>query len=92
MNITNGVVVFSEIYNQLFEEESKNTSKSEIYPPKACTSSASCSNTSDSVVVENNPTILSSQDEEILSILEELQGKSPDKVSNNNNDRVSGSF
>ena len=82
----------SEIYNQLLEDESNNTSKIEISPPEVCTNSASSSNASYSIAVEDNPTILSSQDEEILSISEELQRKSPSKASNNSNDRISGYF
>ena len=82
----------SEISDQLLEDESKNTSKVKNPSPKVCTNSASCSNGSDSIVVGGNPTILSSQDEEILSILEKLQRKSPSKASNNSNDRISGYF
>ena len=75
----------SEIYNQLLEDESNNTSKVEISPPKVCTNSTSSSNGSDSIAVEDDPTILFSQDEEILSILEKLQRTSPSKASNSNN-------
>ena len=65
----------------------------EISPHKVCTNSASSSNASDSVTVEGNPTILSSPDEEILSILEKLRGKSLCKASNNNNNnRIAGYF
>ena len=78
----------SENYNQLPEDESKNTSKVEISPPKVCTNS----NASDSIAVEDNPSILSSQDQEILSVLEQLQRTSPSKASNNSNDRISGYF
>ena len=81
-----------EIYNQLLEDELSNTSKVEISPPKVCTNSASSSNASDSIAAEDNPTILSSQDEEVLSILEELQKKSPSKdfdIDKSNN-RISG--
>ena len=92
MNISNDTRNLCEIYNQLLEDELKNTSKVEISPPKVCTNPTSSSNVSDSIVVEDNPTILSSQDEEILSILEELQRKSPSKASNNSNDRISGYF
>ena len=42
--------------------------------------------------VEDNPTILSSQHKEILSVLEELQRISPSKAFNNSNDRISGYF
>ena len=76
---------FITIYNQLLEDDSKNTSKVE-------TNSASSSNASNSKIDENNPTILSSQDREILSILEELQTKSLSKASNKSNDRISGYF
>ena len=74
----------------MLEDELNNTSKVDISPPKVCTNSASSSNASDSLVVEDNPTILSSQNEEIFSILEELQRKS--KAFNNSNDRISGYF
>ena len=92
MNISNDTVNLSEIYNELLEDELKNTSKVEISPPKVCTNSASSSNALDSIVVGDNPTILSSQDEVILSILEELQRMSLSKASNNSNDRISGYF
>ena len=82
----------SEIYNQLLEDELNNTSKVEIFPPKFCTNSASSSIASDSTAVEDKPTILSSQDEEILSILEKLLRNSPSKTFNNSNDRISGYF
>ena len=72
MNISSNAVILSEIYNQLPEDKSKNTSKVEISPPKVCTNSASSSSASDSKVIEINPTISSSQDEEIISVLEEL--------------------
>ena len=75
MNISNDTVNFSEIYDQLLEDESNNTSRIEIFPPKFCTNSASSSNASDSIVVEDNSTIFSSQGAEILLILEELQRK-----------------
>ena len=84
----------SEIYNQLLENELSNTSKVEISSPKVCTNSAKSSNASDSIAAEDNPTILSSQDEEVLSILEELQRKSPSKDFNidNSSNRISGYF
>ena len=90
INNSNDTVNLSEIYNQFLEDELNNTCKVEISPPKVCTNSASSSNASDSLVVEDNPTILSSQNEEIFSILEELQRKS--KAFNNSNDRISGYF
>ena len=92
INICNDTVNLSEIYNHLLEDDLNNTSKVEISTPKVCTNSVSSSNASDSIAVEDNPTILSSRDEKILSILEELQRKSPSKVFNNINDRISGYF
>ena len=92
INISNDTANLSEIYNQLLEDELNNTSKVEISPPKVSTNSASSSNASDSKAVEDNPTILSSQDEETLSILEKLQRKSPSKAFNNSNDRTTGYF
>ena len=90
INISNDAVNLSKIYNQLLEDELNNTSKVDISPPKVCTNSTSSSNASDSIAVEGNPTILSSQNEEIFSILEALQRKS--KAFNNSNDRISGYF
>ena len=94
ISISNDTVNLSEIYNQLLEDELNNTSKVDIFSSKVCTNSASSSNGSDSIAVEDNHTILSSQDEEVLSILEELQKKSPSKDFNINssNDRISGYF
>ena len=92
INISNDTANLSEIYNQLLEDELNNTSKVEISPPKVSANSASSSNASDSKAVEDNPTILSSQDEETLSILEKLQRKSPSKAFNNSNDRTTGYF
>ena len=57
----------SQIYKQLIEDENKNSLKIEIAPPKVCINSATSSNASDSIFVEDNPTVFSSQDEEILS-------------------------
>ena len=49
--------------------------------------------TSDSIAAEDNPTVVSSQDEEILSISEELQRQSPSKALNScGRDRISGYF
>ena len=92
INISNDTVNLSEIYNQLLEDELNNTSKVEISSAKVCTNSDTSWNASDSIAVEDNPTVLSSQDEEILSILEELQRKSPSKGFNNSNDHISGYF
>ena len=88
INNSNDTVNLSEIYNQFLEDELNNTCKVEISPPKVCTNSASSSNASDSIAVEDNPNILFSQDEDILSKLEELQRKSPSKAFNNSNDRI----
>ena len=52
MNISNNVVNLPEIYKQLLEGESKNTSKVEISSPNVCTNWDSSSNSSDSIVVE----------------------------------------
>ena len=92
INISNYTVNLSEIYNQLLEDELNNTSKVEVSPLKVSTNLASSLNASDSVAVEANHTILSSQNEEILSILEELQRKSPSQAFNNSNDHISGYF
>ena len=82
-----------EIYKQLREDENKNFLKIETAPPKVCINSATSSNASDSIFVEDNPTVFSSQDEEILSILEELQRQPPAKALNSSgSDRISGYF
>ena len=83
----------SEIYKPLIEDENKDSLKTEIAPPKVCINSATSSNRSDSIVVENNPTVFSSLDEEILSILEKLQRQSPSKALNSSgSDLISGYF
>ena len=56
----------SEIYKQLIEDENKNSLKIETAPPKVCINSATSSNASDSIFFEDNPTVFSSQDEEII--------------------------
>ena len=67
INNSNDTVNLSEIYNQFLEDELNNTCKVEISPPKVCTNSASSSNALDYIAVEDNHTILCSQDEEVLS-------------------------
>ena len=59
MNVSNDTINLSAIYNQVLDDESKNTSEVEISPPTVCNNSARSSNASDSIVVEDNPTMLS---------------------------------
>ena len=92
INISNDTVNLCEISSHLLQDELNNTFKVEIYPLKVRTNSSSSSNASGSIAVEDNPTVLSSQDEEVISILEELQRKSPSKAFNNSNDRISRYF
>ena len=71
----------SEIYRLLLENDSKNSSIIETSPSKVCTNTSILSNSPDSIVAEDS-NILSSQDKEILSILEDLQKSAPSEASN----------
>lgn len=79
VNIFRDSTNLSEIYRQLLENESKNTSKIEHSPPKVWFNSD-----------EDNYNVLSSEDEETLLILEKLQRQSSSKIySSSSNDSIS---
>ena len=65
---------FRDIYFDLLKDEAKNDSKIEISPPSICTSSAETQNSSHSFDQSAADTeYFTSQDRELISILEELQ-------------------
>ena len=67
--------------------EENNSSKTETFPPHVCTNSTQSLNHSKSLEKE----LLSTQDREILSILEELENKN--RMSNiNSQSRLTGHF
>ena len=69
VNIFRDSTNLSEIYRQLLENESKNTSKIEHSPPNVWFNSD-----------EDNYNVLSSEDEETLLNLEKLQRQSSSKI------------
>ena len=70
-NTTEKDVGFYRIYEYLVKDEKSNSSLIETSPPVMCTNSAHVTNHSCSFVEEKD-TLFSTQDKEILSILEEF--------------------
>ena len=66
----------SKIYCELLACEKSNSSNSGTCPPDLCTNSAEVSNSSNSQISQNNGNAFSSPDEELLSILQDLQQNS----------------
>ena len=64
---------FSSIMSNLFEEEQRNSYKISATPPEGSTDTSLSSNWPQSVCPEISKDVLYSQDQELLSILEELQ-------------------
>ena len=60
-------------------------------PPDLCTNSAEVSNSSNSQISQNNGNVFSSQDEELLSILQDLQQNSSSET-NSSSKRIGGYF
>ena len=65
---------FQEIYSQLLKEDCSKSMADKTSPPRICTNTAQTKNDSSSTSIEEN--IFSTQDKELLSILEELQSAS----------------
>ena len=85
---------FRNIYFDLLKDEAKNDSKIEISPPSICTNSAETQNSSDSFDQSVADTeYFTSQDRELVSILEELQNNTV-TVSHNSTEttRLTGHF
>ena len=80
---------FSRIYADLVKDEKSNSSHIETSPPIMCTNSAHVTNHSCGSVEEKD-TLFSTQDKEILSVLEELEETA--HVSAINKTRLSGYF
>ena len=88
-NTTKKDVDFYKIYENLVKDEKSNSSLIETSPPVMCTNSAHVTNHSCSFVEEKD-TLFSTQDREILSILEELEETT--NVSAISKTRLSGYF
>ena len=63
-----------EIYSQLLKGDRSKSMADKTSPPRICTNTAQTKNNSSSTLIEKK--IFSTQDKELLSILEELQGAS----------------
>ena len=87
-NTTEKDVGFYRIYENLVKDEKSNSSLIETFPPVMCTNSAHATNHSCSFVEEKD-TLFSTQDKEILSILEELEETAVSAISKT---RLSGYF
>ena len=70
----NNSSTLQEIYSQLLKEHCSKSMADKTSPPRIYTNTAQTKNDSSSTLIEEN--IFSSQDKELLSILEELQGAS----------------
>ena len=81
----------SKIYNELLACEKSNSFNSGTCPPDLCTNSAVFSNSSSSQISQNDASVFSSQDEELLSILQDLQQNSSSET-NSNSKRIRGYF
>ena len=64
---------FSNVMPRLLEEEQRSSCKISTTPPERSADTSVSSNSSQSVCLEINKDILDSQDQELLSILKELQ-------------------
>ena len=64
---------FSNVMSRLLEEEQRSSCKISTTPPERSADTSVSSNSSQSVCLEINKDILDSQDQELLSVLEELQ-------------------
>ena len=81
----------SKIYCELLVCEKSNSSNSERCPPNLCTNSAEVSNISNSHISQNDANVFPSQDEELLSILQDLQRNSTSET-NSSSKRIVGYF
>ena len=84
------IVNLSDIYLDLLKGEVGNSSKTDNSPPHVCTNSVQNLNHSRSLEEESD-SLLSTQDKEILSILEELENKN-DMPNINSQSRLTGYF
>ena len=80
-----------KIYCELLACEKSNSSNSGTCPRNLRTNSAEVSNSLNSQIIQNNGNVFSSQDQELLSILHDLQ-KNSSSETNNNRKRIGGYF
>ena len=90
-NTSTNTTDLSKIYCELLACEKSNSSNSGTCPPDICTNSAEVSNSSNSQISQNNGNVFSSQDEELLSILQDLQQNSSSET-NSSSKRIGGYF
>ena len=87
---------FSSIMSDLLEEERRNSYKISTTPPERSADTSVSSNSSQSVCSEISKDMLNSQDQELLSILEELQTSDhnlpPERSVNISATRITGYF
>ena len=81
----------SKIYCELLACEKSNFFNAGTCPPDLCTNSAVFSNSSSSQISQNDANVFSSQDEELLSILQDLQQNSSSET-NSSSKRIGGYF
>ena len=84
----------SDIYLDLMSDENNNSSSTEITPPRLSTNSAEMQNSSNALENSTSDNLgLTSQDRELISILDELQNISVTGPSNNTDStRLTGYF
>ena len=80
-----------KIYCELLACEKSNSSNSGTCTPDICTNTAEVSNSSNSQISRNNGNVFSSQDEELLSILQDLRQNSS-FLTNSSSKRTGGYF
>ena len=81
----------SKIYCELLACKKSNSSNSGTCPPDICTNLAEVSNSSNSQISQNNGNVFSSQDEELLFILQDLQQNSSSEA-NSSSKGIGGYF
>ena len=81
----------SKIYCELLACEKCNSSNLGTCPPNLCTNSGKVCNSSNSQIIQNDTNVFSSQDEELLSILMDLQQNSSSET-NSSSKRIGGHF
>ena len=79
------------MYCGLLACEKSNSSNLGTCPPDLCTNSTEVSNSSNSQISQHDANVLSSQDEELLSILQDLQQNSSSET-NSSSKRIGGYF
>ena len=90
-NTSTNTTDLSKIYCELLACEKSNSSNSGTCPFDICTNSTEVSNSSNSQISQNNGNVFFSQDEELLSILQDLQ-QNLSSETNSSSKRIGGYF